>query len=1070
MRLALSSRTETIRSGRLRLRWCLAGWLLAMPALAGTFGTVVPIQGHASDVALDEKRGLLYVANMMANRVDVISTTTKTVLVNSTIPASPYPASVSLSPDGQFLVATHYRNFQDPTTWSNIISVRDLTHNVSRTLTLPYTPMAVSFGADGKALIITTKDFQLLEPASGTLEVLDTVAGVTGKTLPVEWGTFPPEIHRASMAPSGDRQVIFGVAEAGAENREVIFRYVVATRALRAVYWISSPPLGPRTMAVNQDGSICLTGWGLFLRGEILLAQFRNATGSFNTGGLALDSTRGPYGTVYAQYDQAASGGSTPKRQSVRAAAPAGPPVLLITDADNLTVRERLNLQEHLGGKAVLNSDGSVMYAVSDSGVTILPVGALAQHPRVRAQQEDVVFRGNFCDRRTMSQEIEIVDPGGGKTEFSLQPTDADGNPDPRIGIVPSSGVTPAKVRVFIDPSLFQNYRGTVLGLIQVRSRAAVNIPPAVRVLINNREPDQRGTIVNVPGKLVDVLADPIRNRYYIVREDTNEVQVYDATNYNRVATFRTGNTPTQVAITYDRRLMLIGNDDSQVSYVYDLDNMRRIGMVVFPPGHYPQSIACSSNALLAFSRVAGPTNTIDRIDLMAVLPSEWYTPPQLPMFRAIELPNLGLYKNALGGARAALAVTPSGTKIFIVVDNGNVMLYDAVADSFIASRKDFAKLSGAHAALANDRYLVDNNLLNASLVKIQEFENDSGKSSGFAMIDQYGVRTTALSSSNPGTIQKVEFGKPASIRPTRVIEAPLLVQETTVTVPGECDTLFGQTVCKPPSTQNVIIGAPFTRTLVPLPNRSAIISMSQTGYTILPWNYDAWVSEPRLEKVASFADGSDKVAPGMLVTVTGTNLSLTQYATGGIPLPTILGESCLTVNGIPIPITLISPTQINAQLPFLLAGDATMTLRSPAGVSNNFTFNVLSAAPGVFRTAGSIPTVVRVTNGELVTPSNPIHPEDWIVIYAAGLGATSPLVAPGVGAPSDPLAWVLSKPEVTLGDEPLGLDYVGLVPGQVGVYQINAYVPFWAPQGWEIPLKITTGGISTTLNVRVVK
>jgi uncharacterized protein (TIGR03437 family) len=439
-------------------------------------------------------------------------------------------------------------------------------------------------------------------------------------------------------------------------------------------------------------------------------------------------------------------------------------------------------------------------------------------------------------------------------------------------------------------------------------------------------------------------------------------------------------------------------------------------------------------------------------------------------MFRAIELPNLGLYKNALGGARAALAATPSGTKIFIAVDNGNVMLYDAVADSFIASRKDFERLSGALAALADDRYLVDNNLLNASLVRIQEFEKDSGKSSGFAMIDQYGVRTTALSLSNPGVIQKVEFGKPASIRPTRMTEAPLLVQETTVTVPGECQTLFGQTVCKPPTTQTTVVGAPFTRTLVPLPNRSAIISMSASGYTILPWNYDAWVSEPRLEKVTSLADGSEKVAPGMLVIVNGINLSLTQYATGGIPLPTILGESCLTVNGIPIPITLISPTQINAQLPFLLAGDATMTLRSPAGVSNNFTFTVLSAAPGVFRTAGSLPAVVRAGNGELVTPSNPVHPEDWIVIYAAGLGVTSPLVAAGAGAPSDPLAWVLSKPDVTLGGEPLGLDFVGLVPGQVGVYQINAYVPHWVSLGWEVPLVITAGGTSTTLNVRVVQ
>jgi len=1042
------------------LRWCLAGWLLALPALAGTFGTVVPIQGHASDVALDEKRGLLYVANLTGNRVDVISTTTKTVLVNSSFAASPYPASVSLSLDGQYLVVTHYRNFEDPVTWSNVITVRDLTYNTSRTLTLASPPLGVAFGADGKAFISTMKDFQLLDPASGVLEVLATVADVTAKTLPVQWATFPPEIHRASVAPSGDRQVIYGVAEAGGENMEVIFRYWVAAKTVEVVYWTSAPPLGPRTMAVSQDGVICLTGWGLFLRGEIVLAQFRNATGKFNIGGLALDSTRGPYGTVYAQYDEVASAAS--KRRAERAAAPTGPPVLLITDADNLTIRERLNLPEHLGGKALLNSDGSVMYAVSDSGVTILPVGALAQAPRVVAKQEDLVFRGNFCDRRLATQEIEIVDPGGGKTEFSLT-VSARG-----LSTSPSSGVTPAKIKVTVDPNVYQNYRGTVEGTISISSRAAVNIPPPIRVLVNNREPDQRGTIVNVPGKLVDVLADPARNRYYIVRQDTNEVLVYDATSYNHVATFRTGNTPTQVAITYDRRLLLVGNDDSQVSYVYDLDLMKKVGMVVFPPGHYPRSIACSSNALLAFSRVAGPTNTIDRIDLQADRSPEPFS--LLPQFRALELPNLGIYENRISPVNAVLAASPSGTKIFIVVQDGRVMLYDAISDSFIASRKDFTKLSGAYAALADDRYVVDNNLLNASLVRVQEFEKDTGQSSGFAMIDQYGLRTTALSASNPGTVQKVELGKAAAIRPTRMIEAPLLVPSTTVTEPGECQDVFGQVLCKPPAT-NVITGFPhFTRTLAPLPNRTAIISLTTSGYVILPWSYDAWVSEPRLERIASLADGSDKVAPGMLVTIGGTNLSMAQYATGGIPLPTILGESCLTVNGIPIPLSLISPTQIQAQLPFLLAGDATMTLRSPAGVSNNFTFNVVSAAPSVFRTPAAVPTVVRAVNGELVTPSNPIHPEDWIVIYATGLGVTSPQVAPGYGAPSDPLAWVLAKPEVTLGGEPLGVDYAGLVPGQVGVYQINAYVPFWAPLGWEVPLKITSGVTSTTLSVRVVK
>lgn len=91
-------------------------------------------------------------------------------------------------------------------------------------------------------------------------------------------------------------------------------------------------------------------------------------------------------------------------------------------------------------------------------------------------------------------------------------------------------------------------------------------------------------------------------------------------------------------------------------------------------------------------------------------------------------------------------------------------------------------------------------------------------------------------------------------------------------------------------------------------------------------------------------------------------------------------------------------------------------------------------------------------------------------MIYATGLGLTAPGVESGYPGPSDPLAEALIPPEVSLGGVALPIAYAGLVPGQVGVYQINAQVPYWVPLGMEVPLKITQGGSSTTLTVRVVK
>jgi uncharacterized protein (TIGR03437 family) len=61
-------------------------------------------------------------------------------------------------------------------------------------------------------------------------------------------------------------------------------------------------------------------------------------------------------------------------------------------------------------------------------------------------------------------------------------------------------------------------------------------------------------------------------------------------------------------------------------------------------------------------------------------------------------------------------------------------------------------------------------------------------------------------------------------------------------------------------------------------------------------------------------------------------------------------------------------------------------------------------------------------------------------------------------------------SPTVTLGGTNMNVLYAGLVPGYVGVYQINATVPFGVQQGMEIPLVIDQGGNSTALSVRVVK
>jgi uncharacterized protein (TIGR03437 family) len=267
----------------------------------------------------------------------------------------------------------------------------------------------------------------------------------------------------------------------------------------------------------------------------------------------------------------------------------------------------------------------------------------------------------------------------------------------------------------------------------------------------------------------------------------------------------------------------------------------------------------------------------------------------------------------------------------------------------------------------------------------------------------------------------------------------------------------------------------PFLRTLATLADRSAMIALTTSGFTVLPWDYDAGVAPPVLDHVVNAADFTKSMAPGGLAAVFGSHLSATSLSSTDVPVSSVLANSCLTVNGAVVPVVFVSPGQINFQVPFAISGNAEFVLRTPGGVSDSLRTTIFASAPAVFRygVAGpvtEIATIYRAVNGELVTPSNPVHMQDRLTIYLTGMGRTSPEVEDGVPAPANPLSTVLVQPAVTLGGLALPVEYAGLTPGTVGVYQINVIVPFkGVSTGFEIPLTVSQGGTSTTIPVRVV-
>jgi uncharacterized protein (TIGR03437 family) len=665
----------------------------------------------------------------------------------------------------------------------------------------------------------------------------------------------------------------------------------------------------------------------------------------------------------------------------------------------------------------------------------VLPVGSLAQQPRVVAQQEDLVFRGSFCNPGVTTQRLSIVDPGGNNTPFSISSNTAG------VSVSPTNGVTPASVTVSVDPSAFGSQSGTIAATLAITSPTAVNVIPSVQVLVNNAAPNQVGSIINVPGTLTDIMADPVRNHFFVVRSDQNEVLAFDGTSYAKIATLPTGNQPNTMAISFDQQYLLVGNTGSQIVNVYDLDTLQPVSPIILPSGFIALSIASSASATLAQGGYYDGTFHILQLDIA--------------QGTGTQLPSLGVFNN-LTNANTVLATSQNGSSIFIAQADGTVYLYDASSNSFTVSNQNFTTLAGPYAASAFDQYVVGSNLLNSSLNPVLVFQTATGSPSGFSFVDETGFRSTAPApavtggqSSAPGVMERINMTNPSGSvsSATQMAEAPLLGTTT----------------------------SPFTRTIAPLASQLAIMNLTVSGVTVMPWNFNAAVAPPNITSVQNAGNGGGDIAPGGLISVYGTNLSPVNMASSEIPLPTALANSCLSVNGLPVPILFVSPDQVNAQIPFQAIGDVTLILRTPGGISNNFNIVIEPNAPSVFLTSvGSeinIPTVVRNDDNELVTPSHPIHRESGtdLVIYLTGLGGTSPAVPTGQPAPSNPLAYTLVQPTVTLGGVELPVLFAGLAPGLVGVDQINVSVPFNVPVGMSVALVITEGNISTSIPERVV-
>jgi uncharacterized protein (TIGR03437 family) len=236
--------------------------------------------------------------------------------------------------------------------------------------------------------------------------------------------------------------------------------------------------------------------------------------------------------------------------------------------------------------------------------------------------------------------------------------------------------------------------------------------------------------------------------------------------------------------------------------------------------------------------------------------------------------------------------------------------------------------------------------------------------------------------------------------------------------------------------------------------------------------------------------------APGSIVVAGDFNLPFPS-AVGTPPYSTELAGIAVTVEHHAAPVLLVSPAEIEFQIPWEAAvsppasgsppfprpepmgPDAVMPGAGPL-FEAAFPITILSSWPAILPLApvevrgplpGYVPIAVHQDGTRLVTYDQPAAPGEIVTMYGTGFGAVSPAQADGVPAALNPLALVTPPITISGGSAPNNVlitpSYLGLAPGFVGLYQLNFQIPSDLPVSTSnIMLQISSLSVQLPLAV----
>ncbi len=211
-------------------------------------------------------------------------------------------------------------------------------------------------------------------------------------------------------------------------------------------------------------------------------------------------------------------------------------------------------------------------------------------------------------------------------------------------------------------------------------------------------------------------------------------------------------------------------------------------------------------------------------------------------------------------------------------------------------------------------------------------------------------------------------------------------------------------------------------------------------------------------------------IAPGEIVTIYGAGLGPEVGAQFSVDPVTGMVDSTLAgtrvlFGGVAAPILYASATQVNAIVPYEIAGQAQVAMQVSYQISTSavLTLQVAAAAPGVFTVSktGSGQAAAINQDGSLNGPSNPALKGSYVSVYFTGGGQTSPAGVTG-SVNSEVLKYLLQTPSVTVGGQTAQVAFAGAAPAYVdGLNQLNIRLSTDTPSGSQ-PISITAAGVNS--------